>query len=253
MTTDPTLCMPPAELPSDTHADSAVQSPLVTEATVAEPAVARPPKSARALPVQPVLEKLFSLYPHLFGAKFLPLKLGIFQELLAAHPEDFKRDTLKAALGVHARSTRYLQCVAARNKRHDLSGNPVEDVAPEHVYLAILELYRRRQNRSAEDLGPMLRAQLVEAIELSGLSGTDYLARMQAIQPHDMMQPLEDTLAEIRAIQARREALVKAYESSGKTPQAFAEMYGLAERDVQSALRAHLKADSKAPLPALAH
>ena len=71
--------------------------------------------------VEPVLQKLFEFYPHLFGARFLPLKLGIFQELLAAHPDDFKRDTLKLALGVHSRSTLYLQSVAAGLKRHDLS------------------------------------------------------------------------------------------------------------------------------------
>lgn len=190
-----------------------------------------------------MLEKLFSLYPHLFGAKFLPLKLGIFQELLAAHPQDFQRDTLKAALGLHTRSTRYLQCVAARKPRHDLLGNPVEDVAPEHVYLAIIELFRRRQSRSNEDLGASLRAHLAEAIEASGLAGADYLAKMQTLHPHGAAEALDDAVADIRAKQARQEALVKAFESSGTTPQAFAEMYGLPQRDVQSALSAHLKAN----------
>ena len=66
-----------------------------------------------------MLEKLFELYPQLFGQTFLPLKLGIFQELLAAHPETFQRDSLKSALGVHTRSTRYLQSVANGMKRHD--------------------------------------------------------------------------------------------------------------------------------------
>ena len=46
----------------------------------------------------PVLEKLAELYPHLFGAVFLPLKRGIFQDLLAAHPEVFETESLKAAL-----------------------------------------------------------------------------------------------------------------------------------------------------------
>jgi ProP effector len=244
MTTDQTLCPPPAvnpaETPTQTHAATQAETP-------SRPSAQRAPKPGRQQDVQPVLEKLFSLYPHLFGAKFLPLKLGIFQELLAAHPEDFKRDALKAALGVHARSTRYLQCVAARKQRHDLLGNAVDDVAPEHVYLAILELFRRRRSRSAEDLGAMLRAQLVEAIEASGLSGADYLAKMQTIQAHEMMQPLEDALAEMREKQARQEALVKAYESSGKTPQDFAEMYGLPERDVQRALQAHTRTAASAP------
>jgi ProP effector len=109
-----------------------IETPEITSPAVAKPAKAEKPK----IDVQPVLQKLFELYPHLFGSSFLPLKLGTYQDLMAAHPDDFKKDSLKAALGFHARSTRYLQCVVAGHKRHDLQGNPVEDVAPEHVYVS---------------------------------------------------------------------------------------------------------------------
>src|ERR1035437_7728265 len=111
-------------------------------------------KADRSRLVQPVLERLFELYPHLFGAEFLPLKLGIFQELLVLHPQHFERQTLKAALGWHTRSTRYLQSVAAGKPRHDLHGQAIEPVAPEHIALALLELFRRRQGRSQEDMRP---------------------------------------------------------------------------------------------------
>ena len=63
--------------------------------------------------VHPALEQLAALYPHLFGAVFRPLKRGIFQDILAAHPDLFEREALKVALGLHTRSTRYLQSVAA--------------------------------------------------------------------------------------------------------------------------------------------
>ena len=43
----------------------------------------------------PVLEKLFELHPQLFGAQFLPLKRGSFQDLMDAHPGVFERDALK--------------------------------------------------------------------------------------------------------------------------------------------------------------
>jgi len=36
-----------------------------------------------------VLNRLASLYPALFGAEFLPMKRGIYQDLLAAHPDEF--------------------------------------------------------------------------------------------------------------------------------------------------------------------
>ncbi len=205
------------------------------------------PKAAAAKrelpPVQPVLEKLFELYPQLFGAQFSPLKLGVYHELLALHPEYFQRDTLKAALGVHTRSTRYLQCVAARKARHDLQGVAGDPVAPEHIYLAILELHRRRQMRSKEDLGPQLHRQVKAAFEASGLSGSDYLARL-LIAHEDAHPALQEAIAEQSQRQARQEALFTTFEASGKTPEEFADMYGMALRDVTSAIEGHRRIQS---------
>jgi sRNA-binding protein len=185
---------------------------------------------------QPVLEKLFELYPKLFGARFLPLKLGIFQELMADHPNDFKRDSLKTALGVHTRSTRYLQCVADGLKRHDLAGNPVDDVAPEHVFLAMVELFQRRQARTEDDLRPKLRTQLLAAYDKSGLSRQDYLARIGA--PTELVQAVLDEVLEAVDLQrARRSALVKSFEASGKSVEDFADMLGMDVRDIKTALR----------------
>lgn len=192
-------------------------------------------KPDRAQSVLPVLEKLFELYPHLFGAEFLPLKLGIFQELLANHPEQFQRDTLKAALGTHTRSTRYLQSVAAGKQRHDLQGAAVDDVAPEHVYLALLELFRRRQGRSREDLRPKLRKQLIAAFEASGLSRQDYLARVHTSDV-EANAFLEEALAECDQKLARQEALLRAFDASGKAAEEFADMYGMDVRDVNAAI-----------------
>lgn len=186
--------------------------------------------------VQPVLEKLFELYPQLFGAEFRPLKLGIFQELLAAHPEHFQRESLKAALGFHTRSTRYLQCVAAGHKRHDLQGRPGEDVAPEHVYLTLLELFRRRQARAREDLRPKFRAQLMAAFEASGLSRQDYQARVQTGDAAATAL-LEEAFAEREQLLAKQEALRRTFESSGKSAEEFADMYGINRRELQDAIQ----------------
>lgn len=186
--------------------------------------------------VQPVLEKLFELYPQLFGERFLPLKLGIFQELLAAHPEVFQRESLKAALGVHTRSTRYLQSVATGQKRHDLQGKPVEDVAPEHVFLSIVELFQRRQARSTENLRPKLRTQLLAAFEKSGLTRQDYLARIGT--PAEAIQALlDEVLSEVEQQRARRAALRQAFEASGQSVEAFADALGMRVSEVQSALK----------------
>ena len=195
------------------------------------------PKQKQHAPraVNPVLEKLFELHPNLFGAKFLPLKLGIFHDLLARHPEVFKKDELKLAMGQHARSTRYLECVAAGLARHDLDGVVVEPVAPEHVHHAILEVFRRRQARSKDDLRPRLRVLLKQAIENSGLALEDYAALVR-VQDEATNALLDDAMGELKAEAAKREALMITFTASGKTEAEFADMYGMDLKLVSSVL-----------------
>lgn len=196
----------------------------------------RPPRQ-----LSPALDKLFELYPALFGARFLPLKLGIFHDLLARHPDAFKKDELKLAMGQHARSTRYLECVAAGLARHDLDGVAVEPVAPEHVHHAIVEVFRRRQARSKADLRPYLRPLLKQAIENSGLTLEDYAALVR-VQDEATNALLDDAMVELKAEAAKREALMVTFQASGKTEAEFADMYGMDPLLVSSVL-ARVRAD----------
>lgn len=256
MTTDHAAPLIPSDTsgyaaPDPSQADEsapAVEAVAESSASAEAPAQDTPAKPSRqavlqaqALAVQPVLEKLFEMYPKLFGANFLPLKLGIFQELLARHPDDFHKDTLKLALGQHTRSTRYLQCVAAGLPRHDLDAQPLEPVAPEHVYLTLLELFRRRQRNAREDLRPKFRAQLIQAFEASGLARQDYIAKVQTNDEHATAL-LEEALAEHAEKLARTEALMTLFDSSGKSPAEFADMYGMDPRELSSALARRIKA-----------
>ena len=179
--------------------------------------------------VHPALEQLAGLYPHLFGAVFRPLKRGIFQDLLAAHPELFEREALKVALGIHTRSTRYLQSVAAGDKRHDLQGQPVEDMAPEHVHHALLEVYRRKKARATDDLLPKLRNRMIAAFEASGLTREAYTELVQS-RDEAANAILEEAFAEWAARNAKDEALLRAFEARGQTLEAFADMYGMVPR-----------------------
>lgn len=210
---------------TDTAPVPAAQRPAQQGARARNPAKHNNPARAPRT-IHPVLQQLFELYPKMFGAHFLPLKLGVFQDLLALHPELFKRDELKVALGLHARSTRYLESVAAGLQRHDLNGEPVEPVAPEHVHHAILEVFRRRQARSNQDLRPFVRVQLMEAIEASGLSREDYAQRVRQ-QDEASNALLDEAFAELGKQAAKREALLKAFEASGRSVAEFAEMYGM--------------------------
>lgn len=219
-------------------------------AAAAAPAGERPapPPRAAAAPraerqVHPLLEKLAALYPNLFGARFLPLQRGVYEELLARHPEELPEAELKVALGLHARSGRYLDAIAQRLPRHSLDGAVVEPVAPEHVHHAIVELYRRRQGRTQEDLRPKLIARLVEAIDASGLDRATYTEQVRVSKP-EALALLDEAFAELGRITARREALQRAFQASGQTDiDAFAEMYGIARGEARRWLKA-------APAPA---
>lgn len=202
------------------------------------PAAAAPAGARAPQRTHPALEQLASLYPQLFGAVFRPLKRGIFQDILAAHPEQFERDALKVALGLHTRSTRYLQSVAAGEKRHDLTGQPVEAMAPEHVHHALLEVYRRRKNnkaRASEDLLPKLRNRMVQAFEASGLTREAY-TELVAGRDEEANALLEEAFAEWSVRNAKDEALLRAFDASGQALEAFADMYGMAPRAVGQTL-----------------
>jgi len=194
-----------------------------------------PTGAGRFATAQPVLERLFELRPKLFGQHFLPLKLGIFQDLMAAHPQSFKRHELKLALGVHTRSTRYLQAVASGLPRHDLQGKPVEPVAPEHIFLSLVEVFKRRQARNQEDLLPKLQQQLGKAYDKSGLTRGDYLARVGTPEAA-VAAVLDEAINQVDQQRARRAALLQAYQASGKTAEEFAAMVGRNVQEVRAAL-----------------
>lgn len=198
------------------------QDPTVTPPPSRRQAAAR--KAPR--PVHPLLHKLFELYPRLFGARFLPLKVGIFEDLLAAQPTALPAADLKVALGLHTRSTRYIESVASGLARHDLQAQPVEPVAPEHVHHAILELYKRRSGKAPEQAHRRAVEQLAAAIEASGMGRDAYRERFAS--PDDTLHALlEEALSIVAQKGARREALQNAFKASGKTVAEFAEMYGL--------------------------
>ncbi len=183
-------------------------------------------EAAPARPQNPVLAQLATLYPVLFGETPKPLKRGIYEDLLAAQPGVLEAESLKAALAQHARSSRYLTVIASGQPRHDLSGQPVEALTPEQVHHALIEVFRRRGARSPEDLRPKLRQRILKAYEASGLSPDEYVQRMQG-KDEAANQLTREALAEASARAAREDALLRAFEASGKDINTFAGMYGL--------------------------
>ena len=193
-------------------------------------------QTARARgPRHPVLEQLAGWHPELFGEQPRPLKRGIYADLLAAHPDALDAEGLKAALALHTRSTPYLIAVSAALPRHDLAGQAVEAMAPEHVLHALIEVFRRRQARSAEDLKPKLVQRIIQAFEASCLEREAYAALLPSRDAS--IRALFDAALEQAAARAAKDAaLHRAYLASGLEPAAFADSYGLPAGEVKRML-----------------
>ncbi len=200
-----------------------------------DPSAGAAPARAAASRTHPVLDQLAGLYPHLFGDAPKPLKRGIFQDLLEAHPGTIDRDDLKAALALHTRSTRYLTVVASGLPRHDLGGQAVEALTPEQVHHALIEVFRRRARRGREDLRPKLRQRILQAFEASGLSREAYAQRVLG-RDEEVNQLTQDALAEAALLAAREEALLRTFATSGQSVEAFADMYGMPLQETRRAL-----------------
>lgn len=189
-------------------------------------------------PVHPLLLQLADLHPRLFGPRPRPLKLGIFEDLVAAHGEALVPAELKLALGQHVRSSRYLQAVAEGHPRCGLDGEPVQAAAPEHVLHAVMEIWRRRQGRDPQAarswaLGCIAHA--LEPVHAAGQDRADWLAQVRTQDPQALAL-VDEAWSELAAIAAKREALRRAYEASGQSVEAFADMYGMDLDQVKDAL-----------------
>ena len=105
-------------------------------------------------------------------------------------------------------------------------------MAPEHVFHALVEVFRRKKPRDGEDLTAKLRRRMEIAFEASGLTREAYLELVRG-RDEATNALLDEALAEVAARSAKDEALLRAYEMSGAANvEAFADMYGMQARTV---------------------
>jgi ProP effector len=210
---------------------------LALEAPATQPV--QQPQASRPKPAAPkknaVLEQLASLYPALFGETPVPLKRGIFQDLQAAHPDMFEREALKTALGLHTRSTRYLNGVSVGLGRHDLTMQVVETMAPLHTFQALAEVYRRKHQRTGKDVRRELHNRIAQAFDASGMTRDSYAA-LVLTRDEALNSIVDSALAEAAERGARDEALLRAFEAGTATLEEFADMYGLGTAFAQASL-----------------
>ncbi len=138
---------PVAELPEATeNATHATPAAPANDAPAAAPeavpaADATASQSPRALLKQ--LQQQFKAF-----RDCLPLAIGIDKQVLARMP-DLNRKTMRAALGIHTGSMRYLRAMEKATVRYDLDGNPGAEVTDTHRQHA-KELLQERFKKEAE-------------------------------------------------------------------------------------------------------
>lgn len=107
---------------------------------------AAPPKPAPATTARTLLKQLQQQFPAFRDC--LPLAIGIDKEILARMPE-LDRKVMRAALGIHTGSQRYLRAMEKATIRYDLDGVQGAEVSDIHRAHAT-EVLKQRIKKEAE-------------------------------------------------------------------------------------------------------
>jgi ProP effector len=145
-TAEPATESPVESAPSEpaaagASADEAAEAPSAATAPSAQPAHSADTQSPRALLKQ--LQQQFKAF-----RDCLPLAIGIDKQVLARMP-GLNRKTMRAALGIHTGSMRYLRAMEKATVRYDLDGNAGAEVTDTHRQHA-KELLQERFKKEAE-------------------------------------------------------------------------------------------------------
>lgn len=117
---------------------------IVAEATVPEtasaPAQAPAEGQGQGQSPRALLKQLQQQFPAF--RQCLPLAIGVDKQLLERLP-NLNRKTMRAALGIHTGSLRYLKAMEKATVRYDLDGNPGAEVTDTHRLHAKEQLQQR--------------------------------------------------------------------------------------------------------------
>lgn len=111
------------------------------------PADGQPPAAVPAPSARSLLKQLQQQFPAFRDC--LPLAIGIDKQLLAAQPE-IDRKLMRAALGIHTGSQRYLRAMEKATVRYNLDGSAgaeVTDVHRKHAKDTLQERFRKEAER----------------------------------------------------------------------------------------------------------
>lgn len=137
----------PAEsVDTNAAATTPAAAPEAQQPQAAAPAAATPAAPAQGLSARSLLKQLQQEYPAFRDC--LPLSIGIDKQLLARMP-GLDKKVMRAALGIHTGSMRYLRAMEKAKVRHDLDGTAGAEV-PEAHRLHAKEQLQQRFKKEAE-------------------------------------------------------------------------------------------------------
>jgi ProP effector len=138
-----------AESPEANENHAAEAAPEATASSTAVPAAVSSPAPAEA-PSADSPRALLKQLQQQFEAfrNCLPLEIGIDKQLLARMPS-LNRKLMRAALGIHTGSMRYLRAMEKATVRYDLDGKAGAEVTDTHRQHA-KELLQQRFKKEAE-------------------------------------------------------------------------------------------------------
>lgn len=116
------------------------QQPSQPQAAPAAPAPAATPAPAQGQSARSLLKQLQQEYPAFRDC--LPLSIGIDKQLQERMP-GLDKKTMRAALGIHTGSMRYLRAMEKAKVRHDLDGTAGAEVPEAHRLHAKEQLQQR--------------------------------------------------------------------------------------------------------------
>ena len=89
--------------------------------------------------------------PLVKGEAVMPLKQGIYEDLLHAFP-DANPERLRPALGRYTRSLTYLHVLRQGGDRHDMDGSPAGEITDGHREYAAVQFEQQREFLKARRL-----------------------------------------------------------------------------------------------------
>jgi ProP effector len=135
--------------PSSPVVEDVVATPAteVVDAPVVEEVAAALASAPVAMSARSLLKQLQQQFPAFRNC--LPLAIGIDKQLLARVP-DLDRKTMRAALGIHTGSLRYLRAMEKATVRYDLdgaAGAAVTDTHRQHAKEVLQQRFKKEAER----------------------------------------------------------------------------------------------------------